>query len=444
MHEICSKIMLVFEIDLADIECLPKGNGFSHLLLKKKHLLDDTFTLFETLMVSLRKCYEKSATAMSDSVVAKLPDVACNKVLYNHIQAMPSSHGIYCAKWLRLLFCHEVHSLRNALYLWDLFFDITTKHPSVTSMGISQYTRPDRIASPLKLGTWELDKVLELTGASLLWLKRKELLSQSPEGAFKVLVGSQPLKKVAPLMGTLLSTLHRLQTHFAELAPRLPSFDPALLAASNKSGKNKVTNYQRTKQRPRSPGENMPGHPSGFPILFVTVSHADDASVPNLDHGNNSVSLFLADSENDNDSISNDSDVGTTHSYGSSNHKDSYVFNHEDNSSDDEQREAVHSSNKNTMNTSMLDFILSWGSNNYLVPSSPVSSPTTTQTLAQHNTLVETSLAAADNDSTLGAISVGVACASTSTPCCFFEEHSNLKRSIDVEMALCLGYSMAF
>eukprot|EP00545_Synedropsis_sp_CCMP1620_P011021 CAMPEP_0119018312 /NCGR_PEP_ID=MMETSP1176-20130426/19036_1 /TAXON_ID=265551 /ORGANISM="Synedropsis recta cf, Strain CCMP1620" /LENGTH=48 /DNA_ID= /DNA_START= /DNA_END= /DNA_ORIENTATION= len=48
-------------------------------------------------------------------------------------------------------------------------------------MEASQYTRPELKDTPLELGTWELDEVLEMTAASLIWLKRKELLSHNAE-----------------------------------------------------------------------------------------------------------------------------------------------------------------------------------------------------------------------------------------------------------------------
>lgn len=221
MHELCSYILFVMEMDLFDLETSPQPE-FDYLL-DEDFTLNDAFVLFESIMVLLGRCYEES-DSMSNSIVAKIPYVARDKDLYNHIQAIPMSHEVYCARWVRLMFGREVKGWRNVLSLWDIFFDLTTEDASILSMDVSRYTRPG-LENPLKLGTWELDQVLEMTGAAMIWLKRKELLSRQAEDAMELLVNYEPLESAAPLLGTLLSSLHRVQTneHMAPLL--LPSHE---------------------------------------------------------------------------------------------------------------------------------------------------------------------------------------------------------------------------
>ena len=216
MHELCSYILFVMEMDLFDLETSPQPE-FDYLL-DEDSTLNDAFVLFESIMVLLGRCYEES-DSMSNSIVAKIPYVARDKDLYNHIQAIPMSHEVYCARWVRLMFGREVRGWRNVLSLWDIFFDLTTEDASILSMDVSRYTRPG-LENPLKLGTWELDQVLEMTGAAMIWLKRKELLSRQAEDAMELLVNYEPLESAAPLLGTLLSSLHRVQTN-EHMAPLL-------------------------------------------------------------------------------------------------------------------------------------------------------------------------------------------------------------------------------
>ena len=236
MHEVCSYIMFTIEMDLFDFQSSPR-NGFDYLL-DVDSVLNDTYVLFEALMVSLRKCYEES-DVMSNSVVSKIPYVARGKDLYNHIQAVPMSHEIYCAKWVRLMFSREVQGWRHVLKLWDVFFDLTSEEPSITSMDASRYTRPG-LAAPLELGSWELDQVLEMTAASLIWLKRNELLANKAEKAVEMLVNYEPLEGVAPLLGTLLSSLHRVQTN-EHMAPILPPKQEQLRVDSDLSMRTRLT-----------------------------------------------------------------------------------------------------------------------------------------------------------------------------------------------------------
>jgi hypothetical protein len=217
MHEICSYVMLAIEIDTFEQESLPQ-DGFDDLV-NSQSLLCDTFVMFEAIMSPLRKCYEESAR-MSNSVVTKIPYVACNKDLYNHVQAVPMPHEVYCAKWIRLMFSREVDSWSKVFSLWDTFFDLTTQEPSITSsMGTTQHPLlVDK--TPLNMGIW--NEVLEMTGASLIWLKRKELRSHNTESAIETLLVGQPLSDATPLIDTLLSSLHHLQTNLYMAPIELP------------------------------------------------------------------------------------------------------------------------------------------------------------------------------------------------------------------------------
>mmetsp|Transcript_18311 Transcript_18311/g.27673 ORF Transcript_18311/g.27673 Transcript_18311/m.27673 type:complete len:678 (+) Transcript_18311:128-2161(+) len=224
-HELCSSIMYVIEYDLLEAE-LNTGSmqtddeGDSRgVLLNRKFLLHDTFAVFEALMSHLTKCYMDSGR-ISNEVVSKIPYVACDKELYNLIQAVPMEHEVYCSRWIRLMMSREVVGLQLTFELWDIFMDLISKEATITSKEQSYYSLigPEKIK--VKIGGWELEQVLEMTAASLIWLKRESLLLGGADHALEILVTAKPLEDVHLLVDTLLLSLHRVQTnqHMAPLA----------------------------------------------------------------------------------------------------------------------------------------------------------------------------------------------------------------------------------
>jgi len=214
-HEICSYLMLVIEMDLAEREERLENAGYDdneRHLLNHHFLYHDTYTLFETLMEHLLKCYEES-DEISNSVVTKIPYVACDKELYNLIQSIPMEHETYCSRWIRLMMSREVDDIESTFDLWDIFIDLISEEPSIVSQELSYYEQLGTEKRPFKLGGWELDEVLEMTAASLIWLKRDDLLAVGADNALEILLDSQPLQDTDTLVETLLLSLNRLQNN---------------------------------------------------------------------------------------------------------------------------------------------------------------------------------------------------------------------------------------
>jgi len=223
-HELCSAIMFVIESDLSESE-LNTGRvqtndevDSKEVLLNRKFLLHDTFSIFEALMSHLAKCYKDSGK-ISNEVVSKIPYVACDKELYNLIQSVPMEHEVYLSRWIRLMMSREVVGLQQTFQLWDTFMDLISKEPTIASKEQSYYSQigPEKLR--VKIGGWELEQILEMTAASLIWSKRESLLASGADHALEILVTSKPLEDVSPLIDTLLLSLHRVQTnqHMAPL-----------------------------------------------------------------------------------------------------------------------------------------------------------------------------------------------------------------------------------
>ena len=118
---------------------------------------------------------------------------------------------LYCARWIRLLFSREVDHWKTMLPLWDVFFDLTSQHETILSLGdVSYYTQKGLypMLKPYNMGWME---VLETTAASLIWIQRAQLLEMDPEDGFCWLVNMPPMVSVNRLMSTLLSTIRRIQ-----------------------------------------------------------------------------------------------------------------------------------------------------------------------------------------------------------------------------------------
>lgn len=434
MHEICSFIMLAIEIDLFDQETSQKESF--ECVLTSLSLLSDTYNLFEALMVPLGKCYEESAQ-MSNSIVAKLPYVACNKELYNHVQAVPVSHEIYCAKWLRLMFSREVQSWQNVFRLWDVLFDLSSKDPSIISTDISEHEELQL------LDTWDLTEVLEMTGASLLWLKRGELLSQNIESMVEILVGCQPLDDIDPLIDTLKSSLYCMQTNSCMAPLRLPA--ASSISKQPRKKKKGFMNGQlcmdKAKRRARSPrGTSSPhslktntlvhgGRCAGTSTFVLTIHR--DSSVQSLMDQSTEVDLLITDSDSDEDgddySIADD-----THSFACSSIAESSIDceKTEGGSVYSNYEQRAHDQPNKLARTGLLGFF-EWGNMQNLP--SPLGKSIELRPMG--NSMEETvEEAEASDESSLGEK------LSTAEE----TEQENSTEAADVEMAYCLGYSMAF
>lgn len=227
MHEICSYVMFVMEMDLFDVETQECKDYVG--LLDDEYLVHDVFSVTESIITKMELAFgfdsrkskgAKPVEAMGDSILFKVQYVARDKKLYMHLQHMEFHLELYCARWVRLLFAREAGGWRNVLALWDIFFDCITAAPSITSMPTNKYTRPG-LDPPLQLGTFSLMTVLETAAASLLWMSRDHLQSHQPDEGLQALCSMDPMKDQRPLISTLLSSLRRLQIS-SNMAPLLP------------------------------------------------------------------------------------------------------------------------------------------------------------------------------------------------------------------------------
>ena len=246
MDEIFSYAMLVVEMDLFDAETTESTDGSG--LISAEHLLHDSFTLAEAILSHILGAFgvcehpkEGSVEKMGASILQKIQYVARNKQLYTHLQSTKWCLSLYTARWVRLLFAREVDGWRSTLALWDVFFDCISTATAITSMKPSKYTRPG-LTPELRLGEFDLMVVLEMTAASLIWMRRDILLRQQADDGLQVLTAMVPLKEVGPLISTLLSSLRRLQIS--------PNMAP-LLHPDNKEVKSNYQSAQAVFANPR-------------------------------------------------------------------------------------------------------------------------------------------------------------------------------------------------
>ena len=248
MHEICSLLLLVLEMDLFEAETNPQNDNNNNNnnnndeanqndyegFWDDDYLLHDTYTLFEAVMEGMVQAYggisSSSSTTtsktpieeMGQAIVNSLRHVECNdmdnnqQLLYYKIKF--GAHGmlrpeIYCTRWIRLLFSREVAGgWRTVLRLWDVFFDCTT-----LSLSTAERNRePDGSSSSSSLlppRRFTLLRVLEVTAACRIWLQR-DLFEKSPtpQDAFVEMNCGPPLADMALLISTLLRSLRRIQT----------------------------------------------------------------------------------------------------------------------------------------------------------------------------------------------------------------------------------------
>jgi hypothetical protein len=240
MHEICSYLMFVLEMDLFDVET-SECTDYEEIL-SSNHVPHDTFSMTEAILTHMEQAFgvadeghAKPVEEMGDSILHKVQYVACDKNLYMHLKSMEWSLGLYCARWVRLLFAREVAGWRNVLSLWDICLDCITETDLITSMPTSKYTRPG-LYPMLKLGGFDLMTVLETTAASFLWLCRDQLLSHQADEGLQAVTGMDPLQEVGPLISTVLSSLRRLQIS-KNMAP--------LMHPDQKNSNNKSPNPRR-------------------------------------------------------------------------------------------------------------------------------------------------------------------------------------------------------
>ena len=183
MHEVCSYMLLVMEMDLFD--CETSSSGQDHELLQSQHILLDTYSLFTALMDNMAMCYNGSLEAMGQSIRGKLCYISAHAhALYLRLQDLPLE--LYCARWMRLLFAREVKGgFRCVLQMWDVFLDLM--HQS-----------------------WTLMEVLEVMAASIIWRERRTLLQEeSMEQGFQKLLQRGTVDDIKPLMPTLVRVLKR-------------------------------------------------------------------------------------------------------------------------------------------------------------------------------------------------------------------------------------------
>jgi hypothetical protein len=221
MHELSSYLLLVLEIDLYDQESQSPGAESKNPLLDPQFIAHDTYGMFLALMSQLAPAYdvkinqgaESPMEQMAHSILDKICNTAKDKTLYQHLVQLQCPPELYCTRWVRLLFSREVSGWKNVLLLWDIFFDLTSKCPHLTSMSKSRYTRPG-VTPPLELGNFQLMLVLEATSASMILLQRKSLLNHSygsESDSIHRLMNIPPLQNILPLTATLLSMMRRIQ-----------------------------------------------------------------------------------------------------------------------------------------------------------------------------------------------------------------------------------------
>jgi hypothetical protein len=283
MHEICSYVMFVIEMDLFDIET-SECQDYKDLL-SADHLLHDTFALTEAILSQMEHAFgmgdekhTKPVEQMGDSILHKIQYVARDKRLYTHLQSMENCLSLYTARWVRLLFAREAGGWRNVLQLWDILFDCITKNKHIISMDSSKYTRPG-VTPSIQLGDFDLMAVLEMTAASLIWMHREHLMSHQVDEGLQILTGMDSLKEVAPLISTLLSSLRRLQIS-SNMPPLLhPGEKKAMMRRQKSRSFSPCPGRNRTNQSPQ-PSQSANRQPENRRDSFSRMASARQTVTP--------------------------------------------------------------------------------------------------------------------------------------------------------------------
>jgi Rab-GTPase-TBC domain len=216
MHELASLVLLIVEMDTFTTSGAPE----LAMLLDPKYLLHQAYSIMEALLSNVGSAYSGDNL----DVTSKVRYASGDYKFLDYVDKLEVEPELYCARWIRLLFSREVDHWKTVLPLWDIFFDLTSHHASILSMGdVCRYTRPG--LTPL-LVPCRMDwlTVLETAAVSLIWLQRTELLDLDPDDGFCWLVNMPPLTTVNRLMSTLLSTIRRVQL---DAKPRQTGTDEA-------------------------------------------------------------------------------------------------------------------------------------------------------------------------------------------------------------------------
>ena len=211
MHDLASLLVLVMEQDVFE-------TNETSIFCNEHFILHDSYSMLEYILTQLQPAYGACQSAcetpvedMVQDILSKLQFVAGESSLYLHLTQMNLPPELFCARWVRLMFSREVVDWKEALTMWDIFLDASTKHPSILSLeDAARYTRPG-ITNPLVMGQCTLMQVLVTCAASYIWLHRAKILSDTPSGAFRYLVNLAPTKSSGRLLSTLLSSLRRVQ-----------------------------------------------------------------------------------------------------------------------------------------------------------------------------------------------------------------------------------------
>ena len=211
MHDLASLLLLVMERDVFEID-------EKSIFCDEDFILHDSYSMLEYILDQLQPAYgacqrscETPVEDMVQDILSKLQYVAGESSLYLHLTQMNLPPELFCARWVRLMFSREVVDWKEALTMWDIFLDVSTKHSSILSLeDAARYTRPG-ITNPLAMGQCTLMQVLVTCAASYIWLHRAKILSNTPSGAFRYLVNLAPTKSSGRLLSTLLSSLRRIQ-----------------------------------------------------------------------------------------------------------------------------------------------------------------------------------------------------------------------------------------
>jgi hypothetical protein len=186
MHELCSYILLVMEMDIFDCETSPSDGHDHYELLQSQHIVVDTYSLFVALMNNMTMCYNGSLEAMGQSIRGKLCYVSEHAdQLYLGLQGLPLE--LYCARWMRLLFAREVEGgYQCVLQMWDRFLNLMGQQ-------------------------WTLMEVLEVVAACIMWKERTTLLQEESmdQGFQKLLQHGTMDDIIDPLMTTVVVVLQR-------------------------------------------------------------------------------------------------------------------------------------------------------------------------------------------------------------------------------------------
>ena len=228
MHIIASLLLFCIEMDLAYTK--PCWKRF----LDRKFLLHDTYAIFTKVIRNMESKAEHIQPHQMLQHVSR--DKSTDRLKQFILQPTKvNNHEKIFNKWMSSLFATQVKGWRNVFQLWDIFFDLVTIEPSLTSMDANRYTRPGA-PSKIRLGAFDLVEVMRISSASLIWLNREQCIQKG--ACFGVLVNVEPLENVTGLMATLLASARRYQIARDDpMAAQMTAIRPPVRKSSlNKQG----------------------------------------------------------------------------------------------------------------------------------------------------------------------------------------------------------------